>query len=208
MKMPNFCSKCGAKIDEDSAFCMMCGTKIKEKSEPKVEEKKPIKKTVEKDAQPKPATSTPPTPVQIQRQPESQKKKPKTALIIGIVAIIVTIVVVLVVVFVFIFQGGSTNGDGGGGSGDIIKFYGTWDTSLAVPFTFNSDTTWDMEIPLLGSIQVGYWTIKDNKIHLTASLSDDWSYLSGAYEYEFSSDGNTCTLTSTITSYFAITLIR
>ncbi|UCB59128.1 MAG: hypothetical protein JSV67_02170 [Thermoplasmatales archaeon] len=30
----------------------------------------------------------------------------------------------------------------------------------------------------------------------------------GAYEYNFSPDGNTCTLTSTITIYFVITLTR
>jgi len=217
--MPNFCLKCGAKLDEDSAFCMMCGAKIKEKTIPQVEDKKPKKQAEEKKPIPKTEEKKPqapikhePAPVIAPTQPAQQQtylkeKKPKTGLIIGIAATIVVIVVVLAVLLFFLFQG-SINGGEGVGLSDTIKFYGTWDTSLAIPFIFNSDTSWDIELPLLGSTQVGYWTIKDNKIHLTASLSEDWSYLSGAYEYDFSSDGNTCTLTSTATSYFVITLTR
>lgn len=39
--MPKFCTKCGVKLEKDSAFCMIYGAKIKEIAKPPAEEKKP-----------------------------------------------------------------------------------------------------------------------------------------------------------------------
>lgn len=162
-------------------------------------QKKRKKKPVEavKPAEPKkpaPAPVVTPPPI-VQPKTYPKEKKSKTGLIIAIVAIVV-VVVVIVAVLTVLFMGG---GIGNGGTGEKAKFYGEWDTSMLLIWTFNSDSTLEMGIPYIEqSYDVGFWALRDGQLHLTITAlvpGYEVNVYSGSYDYVFSNNNNNLQLT-------------
>ena len=173
--MTNNCPSCGKELKEGAKFCQYCGNKIQAQTVPP----SPPPQQYQQPPTPQPA----PAPM--------QPKKSKTGLIIGIVAVVVVVVVLLVVMLMF-FSGGLNLG------GDEGHFNGTWEQTLGTePYTttiqlvFNSDKTYEFKSGFI--TETGTWNIKNSKLVIESDMVGA-GFISGEYDYEFSDNQNTLTL--------------
>lgn len=209
--MSKYCQFCGKELKKTAKFCQHCGNKIQiEKKTPKAtkdtskspspstQEPSPTPKTPEPET-PQPVTPQPTQPIppaqQHYQQPPThqptsapmQQKKSNKGLIIGIVAAVVVIVVVLIVVMMFL--GGTIMG------GDEAKFYGDWEYDVmglsTADFTFHKNNTYEFSSGFI--VETGTWEVKNSKLVIESDMIGP-GFMSGNYEYEFSNNDNTVTL--------------
>ena len=213
--MVKYCQFCGKELKKDAKFCQNCGNKIQiEKKTPKTNQV-PSKSTSTSTKEPSPTAKTPepithqpetpqpeipqqtqpiPPAQQHYQQPPTpqptsapmQQKKSNKGLIIGIVAAVVVIVVVLIVVMMFF--GGVITG------GDEAKFYGDWeyDSGLStVDFSFHKNKTYEFSSGFI--TETGTWEVKNSKLVIESDMIGP-GFMSGNYDYEFSNNDNTVTL--------------
>ena len=163
--MSKVCSNCGAELINDSKFCSACGKKVKQQSTPP-EPSKP-----KQDEQQ-------PTPTQV-----STTQKSKQKLIIGILGIIIVFVIAI---FAIIYLLGATS------SFDDVdnRFVGEWEqntVNFPVLWKFNSDRTLENGSSETEMKNIGTWRVNDTELWLFNSTV--------RYNYEFSNNENTLTLT-------------
>jgi len=165
--MPKNCSSCGAEVKEGFKFCLSCGAQLQAEA-----------------AQLPPAAPVPPPQniSQTQTYAPMQPKKTNMKLIGILIAVIAAVVIVALVVFLFI----------GGGATDS-RFVGEWEQ-----FSDYISVTWDFKSG--GSLEImdieaGTWSVSGDK--LCVNPSSQWGGSSGemCYNFEFSDNGNTLTLT-------------
>ena len=168
--MPSYCPSCGAVVKEGSNFCLSCGAKLQK--DDTVQTQQP--------------TQSPATQQQIYTQPQPitpmQPKKTNMKIIVGIIAIIVVVIVVALVIILFI----------GGGATDS-RFVGEWEQfNDYISVTWNFKSGGSLEIMDIGA---GTWSVNGDK--LCINPSSQYGGMTGemCYNFEFSNDGNTLTLT-------------
>jgi len=197
--MSKYCQFCGKELKKGAKFCQHCGNKIQiEKQKPKAtkaQAKSTSQTTQQPSPTPEPVAPQPVTPQPVTPQPATQQpgaapmqpKKSKTGLIIAIVAIVAVVVVLLIVIFLFLDGGGILGGD-------EAKFYGDWEYDSGfsiVDFTFHKNNTYEFSAGFI--VETGTWEIKNSKLVIESDMIGP-GFMSGNYEYEFSNNDNTVTL--------------
>ncbi len=120
--------------------------------------------------------------------PSGQPKKSNMKLF-GIIAAVIAVVVVIAVVLIMVLGSG-------GFDSDEENFVGTWEYSImemSVEYKFNSDNT--LEIGSMGyTSEAGTWKVENGKLVLSMDSGMGQSIDAGTYDYNFSNNGNTLTL--------------
>ena len=177
--MSKYCPSCGTEVKEGYKFCLSCGVQLKDAS-----------------AQPPPVQTQAPPP-QEAGQPQTyvpmQPKKTNMKFIGMLIAIIVIIIVVVAVVLLFL---------GGGGATDS-RFVGEWEQ-----FSDYTTVTWEFksggDLNIM-SIKMGSWSVSGDKLCITPSSEWGGSTAQVCYNFEFSNDGNTMTLSLAGVEYTTLT---
>lgn len=196
--MAKFCYKCGTEILNNSKFCMICGAKVIAPERSKAPEKSVKKMKTEKqdnlqmgNSQTNGYTKTPvnePSPSYYQQNSAHKKYNQK----IIFISISVMVIVIIAVILAIVLTGGNGNGSENGGNGPPVdgvkaRFFGSWNYQ-GVVWTFNSNLVWS-----ISGEDIGYWNIMNNQIHLT-SESDVYSFMNGAYDFNFLNGDNNLVL--------------
>ena len=190
--MGKYCPGCGSEIKEGSKFCQNCGAQIQIET---------ISSTFEDQvAQPPrqqvPVQTPPPSLVPPPQQQTGQTqayapmppKKSNNKLIATIVAIVVVVVIIGIIYFLFL------------GSGSDSRFVGEWEQEsgyITVPWIFKSDGSFEFM-----GIE-GNWRVSGDQL----CIETVWEEISGemCYDYVFSDNGNTLTLTYNGAEYAVLT---
>lgn len=180
--MPKKCIKCGASLPDGTKFCTSCGAKVIDSPVPPSNE---INQNQANDASQMPPVQSYQN-TQMPQQPPKKSNMKLIAIILAVVVAVVVIVAVLIVVF------------GGAGIGsEESKFVGTWEYSvmgMSVQYKFNSDKS--LEVGTMGQLaKVGTWKVENGKLVLSADSQMTGSVSAGTYDYSFSNNGNSLTLT-------------
>lgn len=179
--MPNFCSSCGTKIEDGMKFCQNCGAQIQTKETTSTFEEQ----VAQSQEQSIPIQiSPPPIPKKQQQMGQTQAyspmqpKKSNMKVIGVIIAFIAVLVVVLIIVFIFL-------------EGTDGRFVGRWEQEgssgyASVVWNFQSDGNLNIITETIYSginTVTTSWNVKGNQICTPF-----------CYNYHFSDNGNTLTL--------------
>jgi hypothetical protein len=186
--MSNFCTSCGAKVEEGYKFCLSCGAQIQPESTTELN-------IFEGNASQ--TLSTGITSSESPQQPLSQQEhtptiksgKSNKKLVIGIIVFFAIIIVIAIVIF--ILSGGATDS----------RFVGEWiitngdETFGSMIFEGNGD--W--KISYMGtSMKIGTWRVQGDNLCFEATNFPEGIYPSQigtqCYQYEFTNNKNTLTL--------------
>ena len=111
-----------------------------------------------------------------------QPKKTNMKIIMGIIAIIVVVIVVALVIILFV----------GGGATDS-RFVGEWEQfEDYISITWNFKSGGSLEIM---DIEAGTWSVSGDKLCINPSSQYGGMSAEMCYNFKFSDDGNTLTLT-------------
>ncbi len=191
--MPNYCPSCGSEVKEGYKFCLNCGGQL----QPEGTEgpSTPNEQAVQKPSINETSSVSPPQLPMTQQSysPTIQPTKSNKKLIMVLIASVVIVVVIAVVVFVLL------------GSGADSRFVGNWqleggDGFTGSTMTFEGNGDWKMGY-LGASFKIGKWNVQGDNFCLNmTNWFPEMDYVLGntqCYQYEFSNDGNTLTLSAT-----------
>lgn len=191
--MPNYCPNCGSEVKEGFKFCLNCGRQLQsEGTEGSSKPNEQAARTTSIDE----TTSVPPPQQSMTQQSYPhimQPTKSNKKLIMVLIAIVAIVIVISVVVFVLL------------GSSADSRFVGEWeleggDSFTGSTMTFEGNGDWKMGY-LGTSFKIGIWSVQGDNICLIMTNEFlDMDQLLGdtqCYQYEFSNNGNTLTLSAT-----------
>ena len=180
--MGKYCPGCGSEVKEGSKFCQNCGAQIK--SENKInsfeDQVAQPQKQQTSPAQFSPQTPAPPPQQQIgqtQAYAPIPPKRQNNKLIASVVVIIV-VIILIGIIFLLFFGGVSES-----------RFVGNWEQQGGYPaiWTINSDGSFE-------SIGIeGTWRLNDGKFCIKSDILGEYAG-EICYDYQFSDNGNTLTL--------------
>ncbi|MCK4364818.1 MAG: zinc ribbon domain-containing protein [Thermoplasmatales archaeon] len=173
--MVKYCPNCGVEVKEGFKFCLGCGAQLQTDAAAQ-----PAQAPAAPPVQPQQPIPPPVAPQQGYAPMPPQKSNMK--LIGAIIAIVVIVVVVALVLVLFM---------GEGISGSDSRFVGEWEQSNE----YMSGITWSFKsggsFESMG-IEVGTWRVNGNQVCITPSHGGSGAEV--CYDYTFSPDGNTLTL--------------
>jgi len=183
--MGRYCPGCGSEIKEGSKFCQSCGTQIQ--SDTKIntfEDQVAQPQTQQTPSAQFPQQTSAPAQQQIGQTQAYAPMTPKKAynkIIASVVVIIVVIVFISIIYFLFL-SGGSDS-----------RFVGDWEQVGAYPaiWTFNNDGSFESM-----GFEVATWRINGNQICIKPNEMWEGFTTEMCYDFEFSNNGNTLTLSS------------
>jgi len=190
--MGKYCPGCGSEVKAESKFCQSCGAQIQTKTDPNWFENQVAQPPRQQVPVQTPPPSLVPPPQQQTGQTQAYAltplKKSNKNIITAIIAIVIVVVIIGIIYFLFL-----------GGESDS-RFVGEWEQKsgyITVPWIFNSDGSFEFM-----GIE-GNWRVSGDQLCIEAV----WEEISGemCYDYVFSDNGNTLTLTYNGAEYAVLT---
>jgi len=167
--MPNYCTSCGAKVEQKHQFCLNCGEKL-------LSENNNTSSSIPKPPKAEGNNTT-----------AIQPKKSNKIFLISLIAIIAVIIIIIVIVLLYIGRGVIDN-----------RFIGEWEQYdegyMSLDWNFKNDGSLE-----LNSMNLASWSVKGDQLCIkTNELWDQYlpeeTFDEICYNFKFSNNGNTLTL--------------